>query len=64
MLPQDELWGALRRRQGRRNDAATIRGWLIERYPNTVAAASTVFFEGDDAHDRQDWDGAPLEYAG
>jgi soluble lytic murein transglycosylase len=46
-----QLWADLRRRQRRTNDEATLRRWLVERYPSTVAATNVVFFEGDDAHD-------------
>jgi soluble lytic murein transglycosylase len=56
------LWAGLRQRQGRTNDEATIRRWLLERYPNTSAASEIVFFRGDDAHDRLDLDRALEEY--
>ncbi len=56
------LWAGLRRRQGRTGDEATIRRWLVERYPNTPAAADVVFFRGDAAHDRQDLSKALEEY--
>lgn len=49
-----ELWAELRRRQGRSGDEATLRRWLVERYPETAAATGVVFFRGDDAHDRGD----------
>lgn len=52
------LWRELRLRQGRSGDAATLRTWLVERYPDTDAASEVVFLRGDGAHDRQAWDEA------
>jgi soluble lytic murein transglycosylase len=57
-----ELWAGLRRRQGRTNDEATLRRWLVERYPGTVAATDIVFLRGDAAHDRGDLTRALEEY--
>ncbi len=57
-----ELWAGLRRSQGRTNDEATLRSWLIERYPNTTLASNVVFFRGDAAHDRGDLGRALAEY--
>jgi soluble lytic murein transglycosylase len=47
-----ELWRGLRRRQGRDDDAATLRQWLLERYPDSEVAARARFLSGDLAHDR------------
>jgi soluble lytic murein transglycosylase len=57
-----ELWAGLRRRQGRTNDEATIRRWLVERYPNTSAAAGELFARADEAHDRGDLERALEAY--
>ncbi len=56
------LWAGLRRRQGRESDYATLRRWLVERYPSTAEAASVVFFRADAAHDQERWDDALAGY--
>ncbi len=53
-----ELWAGLRRRQGETSREATLRRWLIERYPDTDQAAQVVFLRADRAHDRREWDRA------
>lgn len=53
-----ELWAGLRRRQGETSNEATLRRWLIERYPDTDQAARVVFLRADAAHDRREWDRA------
>jgi soluble lytic murein transglycosylase len=57
------LWRDLRLRQGETRKAATLRRWLVDRYPDTDAAAQVVFLRGDAAHDRQAWDAALDHYA-
>jgi len=57
-----EAWADLRRRQGRGGDVATLRAWLIERYPSSPQAADVIFFRGDAAHDRGALDIALGEY--
>lgn len=47
-----ELWRGLRLRQGRDDDAATLRQWLLERYPDSEVAARARFLSADLAHDR------------
>jgi soluble lytic murein transglycosylase len=46
------LWEDLRRRQGRSGDVATIRGWIVDRYPESPEAVGIVFLRGDASHDR------------
>jgi len=46
------LWADLRRRQGRSGDVATIRGWILDRYPESPEAVGIVFLRGDSSHDR------------
>lgn len=58
-----DAWMDLRRRQGRSSDVATIRDWLLERYPSSPQAVGIVFFQGDAAHDRQDLPEALRHYA-
>ena len=53
-----ELWAGLRRRQGQTANEATLREWLVERYPDTDQAARVVFQRADGAHDRQEWNRA------
>ncbi len=57
-----ELWAGLRRRQGQSGNEATLREWLIERYPDTDQAAQIVFMRGDAAQDRRDWATALRHY--
>ncbi|HSM03432.1 MAG TPA: transglycosylase SLT domain-containing protein [Longimicrobiales bacterium] len=57
-----EVWTALRRRQGQTGNVRTLRQWLVERYPDTDAAAQIVFLRGDDAQDRGDLEAAVREY--
>jgi len=47
-----EIWAGVRSRQGRTGDVATLRSWLVERYPDTDQAASVVFLRADAAQDR------------
>lgn len=44
-------WAGVRRRQGRHDDARTVEGWLVERFPSSRQAVDVVFFRADDAHD-------------
>jgi len=57
-----DVWAGLRQRQGRADNARTLREWLVERYPDTDQAASAVFLQGDDAQDRGDWAEAAAHY--
>ncbi|UCC26590.1 MAG: transglycosylase SLT domain-containing protein [Gemmatimonadales bacterium] len=57
-----DVWAGLRRRQGQAGNVRILRRWLVERYPDTDQAAQVVFLRGDDAQDRQDWDGALVLY--
>lgn len=57
------IWRQLRLRQGQTGNATILRRWLVERYPDTDAAADVVFLRGDAAHDRQAWDAALEAYA-
>lgn len=57
-----ELWAGLRRRQGQTANEATLREWLIERYPNTTQAAQVVHMRGDAAQGRRDWSTALRHY--
>lgn len=52
------LWRDLRVRQGDQARAATLRRWLLERYPDSEAAARLLYLRGDAAHDAGDFDGA------
>lgn len=56
------LWMDLRARQGRGGDVATIRGWIVERYPESPEAVEVVFSRGDEAQDRDDLDEALAHY--
>jgi soluble lytic murein transglycosylase len=49
-----QVWRDLRRRQGETARAQVLRQWLVERYPDTNAAAEIVFLRGDAAQDRGD----------
>ncbi len=49
-----QVWRDLRRRQGEAARAQVLREWLVERYPDTNAAAQVVFLRGDAAQDRGD----------
>jgi soluble lytic murein transglycosylase len=49
-----QVWRDLRRRQGDTDRARVLREWLVERYPDTNAAAEVVFLRGDAAQDRGD----------
>ena len=49
-----QVWRDLRRRQGETARAQVLRDWLVERYPDTNAAAEVVFLRGDAAQDRGD----------
>ena len=57
-----ESWADLRRRQGRAGDMATLRQWLLERYPSSAEAVDVVFLRGDAAQDRGDFDVALAHY--
>ncbi|MBW3535371.1 MAG: transglycosylase SLT domain-containing protein, partial [Gemmatimonadetes bacterium] len=57
-----DQWARLRRSQGRTGDEATLRGWLLERYPTSPEAADVVFFRGDAAHDRNEYPEALRQY--
>lgn len=57
-----ELWAGLRRRQGQTANEATLREWLIERYPNTSEAAQIVYMRGDAAQTNRDWPTALRAY--
>jgi soluble lytic murein transglycosylase len=57
-----EVWAALRRRQGQTGNYRTLRGWLVERYPDTDAAAEIVFLRADAAQDRGAFDSAISTY--
>lgn len=46
------VWAGVRRRQGRMGDYQTLRRWLVERYPDTDAAAEIVYLRADAAQDR------------
>ena len=57
-----EVWTELRRRQGQTGNVRTLREWLVERYPDSDAAAEVVFLRGDAAQDRGDLGAAVREY--
>ncbi|MDH5757992.1 MAG: transglycosylase SLT domain-containing protein [Gemmatimonadota bacterium] len=57
-----EAWAALRRRQGRTGDEATLRGWLLERYPGSDEAAQLRWERGNAAESRGDRAAAVREY--
>lgn len=57
-----EVWAALRRRQGQTGNYQTLRRWLVERYPDTDAAAQMVFLRADAAQDRGAFDSAIATY--
>src|SRR5690606_22474077 len=44
-----EAWARMRDRQGRGAQVRTLRGWLVEEYPESPAAAEIVFMLGFDA---------------
>jgi soluble lytic murein transglycosylase len=56
-----QVWRDLRRRQGDTERARVLRQWLVERYPDTNAAAEVVFLRGDAAQDRGDT-GTAIDY--
>ena len=47
-----DQWLRTRRRQGRRDAARTIQGWIIERFPESRQAVDIVFSWAAAAHDR------------
>ncbi|MDT8368003.1 MAG: transglycosylase SLT domain-containing protein [Longimicrobiales bacterium] len=53
-----EIWAGVRRRQGETEKLDTLRQWLVERYPDTDAAAGIVFLRADAAQDRERFDTA------
>lgn len=46
------VWAGVRRRQGQTGNYQTLRRWLVERYPDTDAAAEIVYLRADAAQDR------------
>ncbi len=55
-------WRAIRIAQGRHGDAATLQGWLLERYPSSAEAVDVVFFRAEDHRDAGRFDRAIDEY--
>ena len=49
--PALEAWAAIRTRQGRHEDARTLRDRLVDRFPARPEALDVIFFDGDDHHD-------------
>lgn len=49
--PALEAWASIRTRQGRHEDARTLRERLVDRFPARPEALDAIFFEGDDHHD-------------
>ena len=49
--PALEAWAEIRTRQGRHEDARTLRDRLVDRFPSRPEALDVIFFRGDDHHD-------------
>jgi len=58
-----ETWAAVRRRQGRTGDVATLRRWLLTEYPGSPEAAEVRWDEATTAQTRGDIAGALAGYA-
>jgi soluble lytic murein transglycosylase len=58
-----DTWARLRLRQGRRQDAATVRGWLLEEYPESPQAAEVLWSLGQAAESAGQADAALRHYA-
>ncbi len=55
-------WRTIRIAQGRHGDAATLQGWLLERYPSSLDAVDVVFFRAEDHRSAGRFDRAMDEY--
>lgn len=58
-----ELWAALRRRQERTAEVATLERWLLEDYPSSPEAAELLWTRAKERDDGGDEDGALRLYA-
>ena len=58
-----EIWALMRQRQGLSEQVRTLRGWLVDEYPESSGAAEIVFMRGFDAENAGRLDDALRSYA-